>query len=69
MTTETPNRPTYRAFAVIKRAGNDKGNWTEIGAAWRHKDGKGFALKLDLLPVSPDTEIVLREPMTDGAAQ
>ena len=36
-----------------------KGRWTEIGAAWLHKDGKGFSIKLQALPV--DGRIVLRE--------
>lgn len=60
MTTETTNRPTHRVYAVTKRPGQEKANWTQIGAAWAHKDGKGLGLKLDLVPVS-DAEIVLRE--------
>lgn len=69
MTTETTSkRPTHRVYAVIKRAGADKGNWIEIGAAWAHKDGKGFGLKLDLVPTG-DAEIVLREPKTEGDAE
>jgi hypothetical protein len=35
MTTETnTNRPTQRVYAVIKKEGNEKGTWLEIGAAW-----------------------------------
>jgi len=65
----TPRSPAYRAYAVLKRIGSDKSNWTEIGAAWPHKDGKGLSLKLDLLPASPEAEIVLREPKTEGSAK
>jgi hypothetical protein len=40
MTTETStNRPTHRVYAVIKKEGQEKGTWLEIGAAWPHRDG------------------------------
>ncbi len=57
------NQPTYRAYQVEDGGQGDdesKGRWTEIGAAWPHKDGKGFSIKLQGLPV--DGRIVLREP-------
>lgn len=63
MTSENPNnRPTHRVYAVAKKAGNQKGFWTEIGAAWSHKDGKGFNVSLNFLPLDRDIEIVIREP-------
>jgi hypothetical protein len=34
------NRPTHRVYAVIKKQDREKGTWLEIGAAWRHRDGK-----------------------------
>jgi hypothetical protein len=34
--------------------------WLKIGAAWPHKDGKGFNLQLSALPASGG-RIVLRE--------
>jgi len=58
--TKPSNKPTHRIYAVSKRA-DDKNNWTEIGAAWPHADGKGFALKLDYLPLNGG-ELVLRVP-------
>lgn len=58
MTTPS-NKPTHRLYAVTKRA--DKSRWQEIGAAWSHKDGKGFNLKLDYLPLNA-AELVLRVP-------
>lgn len=67
MTPET-NRPTHRVYAVIKTAGRDRGHWAEIGAVWPHKDGKGFAVKLYLTPIDPNTEIVIREPRATGDA-
>lgn len=69
MTTETTkSRPTHRVYAVSKKEGAEKGRWTEIGAAWPHKDGKGFNLKLDLLPAG-DSELVIREPRAERGAQ
>jgi hypothetical protein len=62
--TET-NRPTHRVYAV-KKIGGDKSFWTEIGAAWANRDGKGFNLKLDYLPLN-GAEIVIREPRGDQA--
>ena len=39
--------------------GRENGYWTRIGAAFPHKDGKGFTVLLDLLP--PDGKVILRE--------
>ena len=61
MTTDAAStRPTHRVYAVIKKKGHEKGTWLEIGAAWPHRDGKGYALKLDFIPGSPDAELVIR---------
>jgi hypothetical protein len=73
MTTETNNnRPTHRVYAVIKKEGREKGTWLEIGAAWPHRDGKGYGVKLDFIPRSPDAELVIRAieptPAATGAA-
>ena len=54
--TTSGKAPTHIAYHV--REGNDKGYWTRIGAAWAHKDGKGFNLSLECLPV--DGKISLR---------
>jgi hypothetical protein len=63
--TNPSNKPTHRAFAVSKRG--EKSHWQEIGAAWAHKDGKGFNLKLDYLPLN-GAELVLRVPDADEQA-
>jgi len=52
-------RPTHRVYAV-RKVGGDSSYWAEIGAAWANKDGKGFNLKLNLMPVG-DADIVIRE--------
>lgn len=51
-------RPTHRIYSVTKDG--EKARWTELGAAWPHKDGKGFQLKYTACPIG-ECEIVLRE--------
>lgn len=61
MTTETNNRPTHYVYSVRKGTNGGKGFWTRIGAAWANKDGEGFSVKLDLLPLN-GADIVIRTP-------
>jgi len=61
--TETKKLPTHRIYAVRKTTG-EKSYWAEIGAAWPNQDGKGFSIKLNLLPVD-GSEIVMREPLEE----
>ena len=60
MTNESPaagsNSPTHVAYQV--REGEDKGFCTRIGVAWQHKDGKGFNLQLECVPL--DGRVTLR---------
>jgi len=53
---------SHKAFAVqsFTKEDKQKSAWTEIGVAWPHKDGKGFDLKIHVIPLSG--RIVLREP-------
>jgi len=66
--TTTKVRPTHRIYNVAKDA-EGKAVWTEIGAAWGHKDGKGFNLKFSVTPAE-GASIVLRtaEPKKKVAA-
>lgn len=64
--TNTPNRPTHRLFHVTGEG--EKANWMRIGAAWSHKDGKGFNIDLEYLPQKPG-RIVLREQADQGEGQ
>ena len=59
-TATTKSRPTHRVYAITKRDISEKGTWLEIGAAWPHRDGKGFGVKLNLIPYSDSAEIVIR---------
>ena len=63
----TKTRPSHRVYAV--RKAGERNFWIEIGAAWPHGDGKGFSLKLDLIPVG-DAEVVIRKSRsaTEGVA-
>ena len=58
------NRPDYRVYAVTKNG--DKSYWNAIGAAWSHKDGEGFNVKLDMLPLN-GADIVIRKPKDEDA--
>lgn len=58
-TNTTKTGPAYRIYSVTKEG--EKSNWFEIGAAWKHNDGKGYGLQFRALPL-PGAEIVLREP-------
>jgi len=50
--------PTHRVYSVSNN-GEKKTTWTEIGAAWPHKDGKGFNLTFTARPLE-GAQIVLR---------
>jgi len=52
-------QPSYIAYHVRERAGSDS-FWTRIGSAWQHKDGKGFNIQIDVVPL--DGKISLRLP-------
>jgi hypothetical protein len=42
-------KPTHRLYRVIGEG--DAANWTPIGAAWPNKDGMGFSLTCDAVPL------------------
>lgn len=42
-------RPTHRLYRVL--GDGDGAIWTPIGAAWPNKDGKGFNLSCDAIPL------------------
>jgi hypothetical protein len=54
--TASSRTPSHIAYQVRDREGG-KGFFTRIGAAWQHKDGKGFTVQLDCVPL--DGRIVL----------
>lgn len=56
---EVSNKPAFNAYTVQDRGEGKDAFWLKIGAAFEHKDSKGFNLELQALPI--DGRIVLRE--------
>jgi hypothetical protein len=54
---EKPKRPSHIAYQVRDGA-EGASHFNRIGSAFAHKDGRGFNLKLDSVPV--DGRITLR---------
>ena len=50
---------------------NDKGFWTEIGAAWPHRDGKGYSVRLkgNLVMREIPQEPVPKDAPTEASAK
>lgn len=61
---EGNNRPTLTAFAVRNFRSEDKedSSWLKVGSAWAHKDGKGFDVVLDAVPVGGRVVLRVNEP-------
>lgn len=55
---KTGRKPAFIAYSVRDRGKDSR--WTEIGVAFPHKDGKGFDLLCDVVPLSG--RITLRAP-------
>jgi hypothetical protein len=51
-------RPAATLLPLARTAANRA--WLEIGAAWPHRDGKGYGVMLNFIPRSPDAELVIR---------
>ena len=65
MADRQPAAPTHRAYSVIRREGQDD-YWLNLGLVFPHKDGNGFNLILQALPL--DGKIVCRE-ITEEAGE
>ncbi len=55
--TNNASAPTHIAYQV-RESNEQQSYWTRIGAAWAHKDGNGFNIQLDSVPL--DGRITLR---------
>lgn len=62
--TNEKTRPTLIAFAVrnFGSEGNEDSSWLKVGAAWAHKDGKGFDVVLDAVPVGGRVVLRVNDP-------
>ena len=61
-TNQSPKAPDYLAWNVTQKG--DKSFWSKVGAAWLHKDRKGYTLQLETCPING--RIVLRLPLEDA---
>ena len=52
------DRPDMIAYTVQSRGEDKKAIWTRIGAAWGHRDGKGYELRFSCMPL--DGRLTLR---------
>jgi len=62
------DKPTFHAYSVRKykkQDGAEDAMWSRIGAAFAHKDAKGYDVVLDAVPL--DGRISLREPKEPSA--
>lgn len=59
-TTKETKRPSHEVFQVSGEG--DKTRWTKIGIAFTHKDGKGFNIFLDAVPITGRTVVLPIEP-------
>ncbi len=50
-TNTSPRKISHVAYSVREREGKEA-KWTEIGVVFAHKDGKGFDILCDVLPLS-----------------
>lgn len=67
-TTKTTNHtPSHDVFHVIGEG--ESARWTKLGAAWAHKDGEGFNIQLNFMPLGNEGRFVVRKvkPKTEAA--
>lgn len=57
-TTNTKLKPFLLGYTVRESGNADKAYWSKVGIAWAHKDGNGYNVQMDALPV--DGKLVLR---------
>ena len=59
--TTTNNQPTHIVYFVEEnKEDSTKSKWNKIGAAWSHSDGKGFNIKLNMMPTDPTATLTMR---------
>ena len=60
VSTPETSSPDFVVYTVKERGQGQDPFWLRIGAAWANKDGKGFNVQLDALPLNG--RLVLRVP-------
>lgn len=56
--TAPSSKPSLLCYTVRVYGDGKNASWSRIGAAWAHKDGKGYEVRMDSVPV--DGRLVLR---------
>ena len=62
---KTASKERFDAYVVenwTDKDGGDQANWIRVGAAFPHKDKKGFNVELKAVPVTGKLVIRLHEP-------
>jgi hypothetical protein len=65
----TMAKPKFHAYSVreYEKDGKKDSFWTKIGVVFEHKDGKGFDVVLEALPVNG--RVTIREPKEGEAGE
>ena len=58
---KSTKKPSHIAYSIRQREGKES-KWTEIGVAFPHKDGKGYDILFDVVPLSGRLTIRVQEP-------
>jgi hypothetical protein len=66
-TKTTNQKPSHDVFHVVGEG--ETARWTRLGAAWQHRDGEGFNLQLNFVPVTSDGRFVVRKVKPREEAQ
>ena len=71
MSNEASNskRPTHTAYSVreYQKNGQKESDWTRVGVAWAHRDGDGFDIILEALPVNGRVALRKSKPKPEQA--
>jgi hypothetical protein len=62
----TTNAPDFIAWHVTEKG--EKSYWNKVGAAWAHKDGKGYSLQLETCPINGRIVLRVDLPKEESAA-
>jgi hypothetical protein len=63
MSKSSRRHTVYRIYAVERRR-SPPASWTDIGLAFAHKDGKGFDLELQSMPLSALSIVMCKSACT-----
>ena len=63
-------KPAHIAYSVrnFESHGKPDASWLKVGVAFLHKDGNGFGINLDAVPVTGRVVLRANEPKPDKAA-